>query len=267
LSLLILGVFLSLSNNLQHTAKELSKNIAAVFFLKKDTSEKELRVIEESLKKFTLVKNVQFKSANQALEKFKKNFPQLKEIIDNLKINPFPPSFEVSFSETALNSDEIRGFINEIKNMKGVEDVQFNRDWVEKMQSFSRLAKAIGIFLGGILILTSFFIISNVIKLNVFARKDEIEILRLVGATNTFIRTPFLLEGIVLGIFGGLFSLLFLFLLIKIFPFYLGTSLGVLNEIINFRYLSFSQSSLLVGGGAIIGFLGSLGPLSQFMKI
>ena len=86
------------------------------------------------------------------------------------------------------------------------------------MQSLSRLASAIGFFLGGILILASFFIISNVIKLNVFSRKDEIEILRMSGATNTFIRIPFLLEGVVLGFLGGLLSLLLLLVLIRIFP-------------------------------------------------
>ena len=79
------------------------------------------------------------------------------------------------------------------------------------MQSLSRLARAIGFFLGGILILASFFIISNVIRLNVFARKAEIEILRLVGATNTFIRLPFLIEGVALGILGSLLSWGFFF--------------------------------------------------------
>jgi len=241
--------------------------MVAAFFLQKDLSEKDINLIDESLNKSPLVKNVQFISPEQALKKFKSNFPELEEIIDNLQINPFPPSFEVTLSEKTLTSDEILGFISEMRNMIGIEDVQFNRDWVEKMLSFSRLAKAVGLFLGGILILASFFIISNVIKLNVFARKGEIEIQRLVGATNTFISTPFLLEGIVLGILGGLLSLLLLFLLIKIFPVYLGTSLGVFNEIINFRYLSLSQSLSLLGGGAIIGFSGSLTSLFRFLKI
>ena len=241
--------------------------MVAVFFLNKDTPKKEYDLIEQSLKKFHLITNVQFVSSEQALKKFKSDFPELKQIIDNLKINPFPPSFEISLSQEALTSNEILGFLDEMKNMKGIEDVQFNRDWVEKMQSFSRLAKAIGLFLGGILILASFFIISNVIKLSVFARKDEIEILRFVGASNMFIKTPFLLEGSVLGICGGSLSLFFLFMLVKIFPFYLGTSLGVLNELINIRYLTLSQSLSLVGGGAFIGFSGSLSSLSRFLKI
>jgi len=134
------------------------------------------------------------------------------------------------------------------------------------MHSFSRLAKAIGFFLGGILILASFFIISNVIKLNVFARKDEIEILRLVGGTNSFIRVPYLLEGITLGVIGALVSLFLLFLLINSIPIYLGSRLGVLNELINFRYLSLAQSITLITEGGIIGFLGSFSSLARFLK-
>jgi cell division transport system permease protein len=105
-----------------------------------------------------------------------------------------------------------------------------------------------------------------VIKLNVFARKDEIEILRLVGATNTFIRVPFLLEGISLGVFGGLISLFLLLLLINSIPIYLGSRLGVLNELLNFRYLSLSQSITIVAEGGIIGFLGSITSLTRFLK-
>jgi cell division transport system permease protein len=135
------------------------------------------------------------------------------------------------------------------------------------MQSLSRLAQAVGFFLGGILVLASFFIISSVIKLNVFARKEEIVILRFVGATNTFIRIPFLMEGTILGILGGLVSLLLIFFLIKFFPLYLGASLGVFNELINFRYLSLSQIIMLIAIGAFIGFSGSLSSLARFLKV
>jgi cell division transport system permease protein len=126
---------------------------------------------------------------------------------------------------------------------------------------------AVGLFLGGILVLASFFIISNVIKLNVLARKTEVEILRLVGASNTFIRVPFLLEGMAMGISGALASLALLFLLIKLFPLYLGSALGILSELINFRYLSPLQAVILVIGGTFIGLSGSLTSLSRFLKV
>ena len=213
-----------------------------------------------------MVIKTQFISSNQALEKFQEKFPDLQAIIENLEINPFPPSFEITLKEESISSDITSNFINNMKNTPGVEDVQFNKDWIERMESLSKLVKTVGFFLGGILVLASFFIISNIIKLNVFARQNEIEILRLSGATNSFIRIPFLLEGIILGMIGGILSFILLLLLIEIFPLYLGSSLGVLGDIIKFRYLSFSQVIALLAAGALIGFLGSLSSLSRFLK-
>lgn len=266
LSFLILGVFLSLSNNLKFMAEQVSQNMAVVFFLDKDVSEDQLRTIEEKLTLSPLVLQANFISAREAVTKFDQRFPELQGIVENLKSNPFPPSFEATLKENLLSSDVSAEFIAEMMTLPGVEDVQFNRDWIERMQSLSRLASAIGFFLGGILILASFFIISNVIKLNVFSRKDEIEILRMSGATNTFIRIPFLLEGVVLGFLGGLLSLLLLLVLIGIFPLYLGGSLGALKELISFRYLTFPQSVNIMFGGAAIGFIGSLTSLARFLR-
>jgi len=240
--------------------------MAVVVYLDKNPKNEQVRETEEALKRSSLVSRIQYISSERALERFGEKFPELKSIIDNLRMNPFPPSFEISIEDQSVTPNEIQAFIQDIRQKKGVEDVQFSQEWVERVQSVSRLIKAIGIFLGGILVFASFFIISNVIKLNVFARKDEIEILRLVGASNSFIRIPFLAEGIVLGIFGGILSLLLLLVLIGIFPFYLGSSLGALQDLIRFRYLSVSQSLLLIAGGAIIGCLGSLSSLARFLK-
>lgn len=266
LSFLIVGIFVSISNNLQYTAQQISQDMAVVFFLEKDISPADQEAIVKELENSPLVQKTQFVSSVQAMEKFLKKFPDLQGIVDNLKMNPFPPSLEVMLREKDLAYEEAQPLIERMNGMKGVEDIQFNKDWVEKMQSLSRLAKAVGFFLGGILILASFFIVSNVIKLNVIARKDEIEILRFVGGTNTFIRIPFLTEGIILGAFGGILSLLLLFIVIKLFPLYLGSSLGMLNELINFRFLTLSQSIALVFSGAIIGLLGSLSSIAKFLK-
>ena len=266
LSFLIVGIFVSLSNNLQYTAQQLSQDMAVVFFLEKEISPAEQEAIVKQLENSPLVQKTQFVSSEEAMEKFLVKFPDLQGVVDNLKINPFPPSLEVMLREKDIAYEEAQPFIERMKGMNGVEDIQFNKDWVEKMQSLSRLAKAVGFFLGGILILASFFIVSNVIKLNVIARKDEIEILRFVGGANAFIRIPFLTEGIILGVLGGILSLLLLFIVIKLFPVYLGSSLGILNELINFRFLTFSQSFALIFSGAIIGLLGSLSSIAKFLK-
>lgn len=260
-------MFFSLSNNLQHIARQLSENMVVAFFVDPGASDRQVKDVENRIRASPSVVRLELVSREQALERFRKSFPELEEVLNNLDANPFPASIEATLKKDAFMSEETLAWIAGIRSLPGVQDVQFNRDWVDKMQSLSRLARAVGFFLGGILILASFFIISNVIRLNVFSRKGEIEILRLVGATNTFIRLPFLIEGVFLGLLGSGLSLAVLYLVVRLFPLYLGQSLGALKEMIAFRYLSLPQSLSLVAGSAVMGFLGSLSSLSRFLKI
>jgi cell division transport system permease protein len=267
LSFLIIGVFLSLSNNLQFLARQLSENLAVVFFLEKGLSPSDTEAVMRTIRSSPHVGQVRYVTPQEALRRFRQRFPQLQEVVAGLGLNPFPPSVEAVLKDKTAESADVLSFIDSMRRVKGIEDIQFNRDWVERMRSLSRLARAVGFFLGGILVLASFFIISNVIRLNVLARKNEVEILRLVGASNVFIRVPFLMEGIAIGVLGSLLSLALIYGVIRIFPVYLGSSLGVLQEIVNFRYLSVGQCLSLVAGGAVMGFLGSLSSLARFLKI
>jgi cell division transport system permease protein len=266
-SFLIIGLFLALSNNLTYLGQQLSNNLAISFFLDKNLNSEELENIKTQILASALVETINFIPAEEAFRRFAANFPELKEILDNLKSNPFPPAYEVRLKKNVTSLLAITTFIENIKRLKGVIDVQFNQEWVEKMESLSRIVKAIGFFLGGILILAAFFIISNVVRLNVFARKNEIEILRLVGATNTFIRIPFLLEGSVLGLLGSLISMAILFLLIKIFPVYVGSTLGAARELFALRPLTSEQLIWLIIGGTITGTLGSVTSVSRFLRV
>jgi cell division transport system permease protein len=256
-----------LSNNLQFLARQLSENLTVVFFLERNLPPDLNRAIVQQIEKSPYVASVRAVSSEEARDRMRQKFPELGEVLNDIGANPFPPSIEATLRKEDKDTAEVVRFVEQMRNTKGIVDIQYNREWVERMQALSRLARAVGFFLGGILILASFFIISNVIKLNVFARRNEIEILRFVGATNSFIRVPFLMEGITLGMLGGLLSLALLYFLIQVFPFYLGRSLGALQEIINFRYLSFVQALSLISGGGVMGFLGSLTSLQRFLKI
>ena len=267
LSFLILGVFLALSNNLAQKARELSGDLNVVFYFQKDAPDSARDALEIRLRNRPEAGPVKSISAEEARDLFLKRYPELADIVRNLKDNPFPPSVEMALAKPDIPTAEILRIIDEVKADPAVEDARFNRDWADRITSLSRLARAAGYFLGGILVLASFLIISNVIKLNVLARKSEIDILRLVGGTNAFIRMPFLLEGTVMGIAGSLLSLLLVLLVVKLFPIYLGSSLGALQELIGFRYLTFLQAAALVAGGALVGFLGSLSSLARFLRV
>jgi cell division transport system permease protein len=267
LSFLTVGIFVSLSNNLRATARELANNMSVVFFLDKDMSAAAVESLRDEAGRPAFIESVSLVTPEEALERFRLSFPELADILTDLKTNPFPSSLEARVTGKASASGEVIAYVETMKTRPGVTDVQFNQDWVEKMEGFSRLAGAIGAFLGGILILTSFFIISNVVKLNVFARKNEIEILRFVGGTNLFIRIPFWLEGITLGLLGSLLSLGLLFVVINLFPIYLGSSLGALQELLRFRFPDTTQALGLLLGGAATGFVGSATSVSKFLKV
>jgi cell division transport system permease protein len=237
-----------------------------VFYLHKDRPAGERDLVVEQIKRSPLVGSVRLVSPENASAKFMADFPELRDVVLNLEANPFPPAVEVAFKDPALPTASITSFIAEVRKNAAVEDAQFNRDWAERVRTLGRLAEGVGLFLGGILILASFVIVSNVIKLIVMARRSEIEILRFVGATNFFIRIPFLLEGILLGFVASLVSLLVVFLLIKLFPIVAGPSLGAFREILGFRYLTWSQAGALILGGGVVGFIGSLSSLSRFLK-
>ncbi len=266
LSFLIVGVFLSLANNLRHVARQVSADMTVAFFLEKSAAPADLAELERRIRASPLVAGVAIVQPGAALERFRKDFPELGDILDNLASNPFPASLEARLKSDAGDPAKVAAFVREFRTARGVADAQYNRDWVDRMRSLSRLVSAVGFFLGGILVLASFFIISNVIKLNVLARKNEIEILRLVGATNTFIRVPFLLEGMALGILGSFASLVLLFGAVRLFPVYVG-SLGALQQVLNFRFLSPAQACGLIVAGAAIGLLGSATSVSRFLKI
>ena len=267
LSFLTVGIFMSLANNLRATAKELSRNMTIAFYLDKGLSAAAVEAVRQEIGQPGFVESVRVVTPDEALERFRASFPELADIVSGLETNPFPTSIEMRVNARASASQEVVELVDAMKARQGITDVLFNQDWGEQVEGFSRLAGAVGAFLGGILILTSFFIISNVVKLNVFARKNEIEILRFVGGTNLFIRIPFWLEGITLGLLGSLLSLGLLFVVINLFPVYLSASLGALQELLRFRYPDLTQSIALLCGGAATGFIGSATSVSKFLKV
>lgn len=262
-----MGIFISLSNNLNSLANELARNLAIVAFLDKNLTPQEKDALQEKIKQSPLVAKIDFVTQEQALARFEQKFPDLKAILRDLGTNPFPPSLEIVLHPRYSRSNLVMSFLDSLKKEKGVQDIQFNRDWVERIESFDRVIRAVGLFLASILLLASLFIISNVIRLSVVDRQDEISILRLVGATNNFIRFPFVLEGITLGILGSLSAIGFLWLIISLFPLYVGHSLGAFRELFQLRSLTSTQVLMLVLSGGVIGLIGSLSSLARFLKI
>jgi cell division transport system permease protein len=267
LAFLCVGLFLALANNLRGRAAEYARDAAVVFYLRPGLPAAENDLVAQQVRSSPLVASARLVDAEESWTRFLARFPDLGPVVESLGRNPFPASVETALRDPAAPSAEVQSFIAEVRRNPAVEDAVFNREGADRIRALGRLAEAVGLVVGGLLILASVVIISGVVRLNVIARRDEVEILRLVGATNAYIRGPYLVEGAILGVLGSLTALALVALAGGLFPAAAGGALGPLGEIIGFRGLTAVQGGLLVASGAAAGLLGSASSLARLLKI
>jgi cell division transport system permease protein len=266
-SLFTLGLFLLSADNLNRLIGKLTENIQVNVFLNENSTGEERSKLEEIIKSSPAVGGYQYIDPKEALKRFRSFYPGMKELTDQLDTNPFPSSFEVSIKKEFQNKTSVQDFVSKLRDESYVEDVEYDQEWIDRVQFIIRFVQIVGVVFGGILMFAATFSISNVIKLMVLSRKDEIEIMRLVGATNSFIKGPFLAEGILQGLFGSLLAISFLYLIFvlimsKVSRF--NTPFFSLNEL---HFLPVWMILSIVVGGMLLGFLGSLFSLGRFLKI
>lgn len=199
-SLLVLGMFLLIFLNTNHLTKFLESQVQVSVYMEDSAGDEELHSIEEQLKKLPGVVKVTPVGKAEALSRFKERLGDQDKLLDALgEDNPFPNSFDVQV-DTPERIKEITPVINE---MEKVETAKFGQEVVEHLFQLTKILRFGGIALVIFLAMATLFIISNTIRLTVFARRKEVVIMKYVGATDWFIRWPFLLEGMTLGFFGA----------------------------------------------------------------
>jgi cell division transport system permease protein len=265
-TLLVPGIFNYISFNLDRYINKLSENIEAIFYLKDNGDSPEIEKLLQRIQGNLLVKEVGFTSRDRAQAKFNQEFPELQYILAEFSNSPFPASIDVKFRADARSVVQIESFIRDIEKNGIIESVQLNLDWARKIALIKKFASFAGFFLSAILLIVSIFIIFNVVKINIFYRRDEINILRLVGATDWYIKTPFLLEGLILGFLGGLLAGGLLLATIKVFPLYAEFVFNIVKQLIDFRQLPLRIFWELVITGSAIGLFSSFISLRRFIK-
>ncbi len=265
-TLLVPGIFNYISFNLERYISRISDNVEAIFYIKDDSDAATIERLLQRIQASLLVKDVGFTTRQQAQERFAGEFPELKYILAEFPDSPFPASIDVKFAADARNLVQIESFVRDINKAAAVESVQLNLDWARKIAMIKKFAQFVGMFLSGILLIVSVFIIFNVVKINIFYRRDEIHILRLVGASNWYIKTPFLIEGLVLGFLGGLLAGGLLLAIIKAFPLYAGFVFNIVKQLIDFRLLPQKIFWQLLLTGTAIGLFSSFISLRRFIK-
>ena len=262
-SLFVLGVFLILVLNMNRLATTLESQVQINVYLEDSLTRNEREQISDDINDLSGVESVKFISRDEALERLKERLGDQQYLLDALgNENPLPDSFEITMREPEL----VQTAADTIAKFDGVESAKYGQDVVEHLFDITRLMRIFGVILMFLLAGATLFIISNTIRLTVFARRKEIAIMKYVGATDWFIRWPFLLEGMVLGLIGGMIAAF------ALRSFYAAMAAKIYNTLAFFplmpqypfmNYVSFA----LILSGMIIGTIGSTISLKRFLEV
>lgn len=205
-SLAVFGLFFSFARAGAVLVDSLASKVQLVVYLSPDLSPAARAGLLAKMGAHELVSSAEQRSSEEALVRFKGLFPDLASLPEEIGETPFPPSIEVSLKPELARAPLVANLIDSWRKLNGVDEVHYDAILVNRLSAFVGLIRGLALILGLVLAVASGFTIANVIRLSVYSREDEIEIMRLVGASKGFIRGPFLVEGSLSGAFGGLLA-------------------------------------------------------------
>ena len=264
-TLLLVGVCLALLLNLNAFGDQLESDVEIRAFIDLTAQQEQQDELKSRIENISEVESVTYQSKEEGLDNLIDNLGDEGEVFESLREeNPLSDAFLIKTKDP----QNVTAVAEEIKQLENVQDVEFAEDTVNRLFKVLEIARNVGLALVVGLLFTAMFLISNTIKLTIVARSHEIEIMKLVGATNWFIRWPFLVEGILIGIFGSIIPIGILiygyYYLIELIANRFPTLFIDLLPVTPFVY---QLSGLLIILGVIIGVWGSLTSMRKFLKV
>lgn len=267
LALLILALFLLVFTNLGGAADDWSKRMQITTYFDRDLAPREIDALRGRIQALSGTEKVVYISRDEALKRFRARLKGQESLLDGVTADVLPASMEITLKRGGRTSEFIEAYAAQLKKMPDVGEVQYGAEWVRRFSAFMNFMRLVGLLLGSFLVLAVVFIVSNTIKLTIYARKEEIEILGLVGATRFFIKAPFLIEGVLQGAAGALLALFILALCYLAFLHNAGNFLSFDPANIGLVFLPPSHLAGIFLGGIALGFMGSLTSLKRFISI
>ena len=266
ITLIIVAISIIVTFNVQSFTREMEKDLTIVVFLDADTTEDETNDIRERLEKMTNVESLTYQSKAAIKEEMSKESDVFNEVMSTWdgEDNPLKDTFQVKVKDVEKISDTAK----KIGRIDKVSTVRYGEGMVDNLISAFEAAQKISYGMVIALILVTVFLIINTIKLTIFSRKREISIMRLVGASNFTIKTPFIVEGMVLGLFGSIIPILIIcfgyIALYNHFDGYLYSRMITLIEPEPFIYM---VSGIVLVIGIIVGMIGSASAVRKYLKV
>lgn len=260
--LIIVGVFLLISVNSNLFLKNIESQLEIIVYLEDNISKTELNNLKNNFTSIDGIKEAKFVSKEEAHQRLLKSLGEQKDILSAIEVNPLPASFEIQAKDPKM----IKQIANQIAKFNKVEEVEYGQGTVEKLLNFTYIFRRAGILILALLIFASILIISNIIKLTVYARRNEIEIMSLTGATSWFIKWPFIIEGFLQGFIAAILSIIILY---KFYFF----AINKMHQVIPFLPLVVGNMDLLPIGisilllGSLVGILGSMFSVGKYLDV
>lgn len=203
LALFVVGLFGLATYNLQLALGAIEDRVEIAVYLRDDVRQSEIDLAQTELGDIPEVRAVRFISKSQALERAREELPDFSELFSDLEVNPLPQSLEIELRPGERNQEVVERISTAAERYPFVEDARYGREWVDRLFALRRIGAATTVAMGSAFAVVAALIIGTALRIAIFARREEIYVMRLVGAKNGFIRRPFLLEGAIAGLIGG----------------------------------------------------------------
>lgn len=250
-----LGGFLLVSVNVQSVLDRWLEAAEMSIYLQDAITDDERTALEAFLRAQPQVAAVEYVPRDRALERFRADFPELRDVADGVGENPFPSSLEVRLRSEAAGDEAAEKLSREISGRSGVADVRYDRRWLSRLVGIVTSARLAGALVAGILMLGAAFTVGAVVRLSLYARRDELEIMQLVGAPFSYIRGPAVFEGVLLGGIGAAAALVVVGALYSTAVRWLGSDFAGLTGLTQLRFLGVGEVLLMLLGGLGVGAL------------
>ena len=255
-SLFVVGLFGLVAVNLQNALRGVAERVEIVAYLLPGTPIESITLAEKDIEAFPEVQSATYVSEDSALARARAELVEFRDVLQELERNPLPSSIEVKLKPRFRDVEHVKEVAERLQGFGFVDDVRFGRDWVEKLDTLRGIAYAVGLVVGAAFAVVAIIIIGTTIRMAVLQRSREIAIMRLVGATNGFIRRPFLLQGAIKGMLGGLVAIALSY----------GAYTLINRWLIQAAFFSKEQAVAIVGFGTLIGFFGSAASVGRHLR-
>ncbi|MGL4109778.1 permease-like cell division protein FtsX [Clostridium sp. LP20] len=264
ITFLVLGVFSLVAKNANLAIIGVESKVELKVFLLDDVKLIDKREIEVKLREQPGVKEIQYESKEEAFKNFESSMQESEGMLQGytLEKNPFPESYIIKLDDPSY----AESISEAVKDLPGVESIKNQQDLINTVHNIVRGVKIIGIILFAILIGVSIFLIMNTTKLTVYSRRREVGIMKFVGATDWFIRWPFIIEGMVIGFFGALFSVIAIYISYELVSSWIAANM-IAVRLVPTSYVSISLLWKFILGGIAVGGVASYAALRKFLRV